>query len=936
MKYKSGGKRRAALCLGLAAGLMFAQPSYADETGQPAVQVAESQAAGVSEAVQKAVDFLMSMGLASGNEDGSYNPEESITREEFAKLLVGVLGLEKEALLSKGEQKFSDVPTNRWSYPYVSIAVGMDITKGFEDGTFRPEAQVTKAQAAAMLVRCFGYNDSYVQGEWPMNYVSKAAELGILDGMDGDYSALLSRGDAALMVKNALHGKYLFGDDEGSMLMSKKRDIYIVKGARLVKVMRDSGIESMEFELTKDSQLDGEMAKSGEKRTFANPALVFIQPGETVDIYVDKDDRILYVPRTSDPAVGSSIQAGGMKAIANAYNQKPYGMIKLEGDDKYVKVDSDSSIMLDGKKASNNEYESILTEEAYGSFVVKNGRLEYANLVSWDSPDFVVKSFDSGSMTVTCIDTEGGVDEKLTLNSSKTAYEAYVVSGGGVQKTNLNALQPGDVIRIGKENRAANAKPVYIFSDTAEGAFERVSGGTNGKSITFRLSGRTDVFEFADSFAYSYNGGKRIRSGSESKAYMASNLKDFYNENVKVYRNYAGDVIYVEGNFTSRSDQYGILVQYGDAVRGEIKLFTQTGSKSVYAFEDSDEYEYLKSRVEVGTILKYSQTKSGAIKNISDNFAKNIIDMDEISIIGPGDDFTAESVEIDGRTYKVDSDTVFFDYSQHNPDSAKKLTWEKFKGREVVSDVEVIADTDGDYLLMMAVWNNPEGIKEETNIGYVADNFSLGESKYVELYEYGSEGTTKRYKLEDDYKELMLQGRLIAYQITTSDNIKIVEDDELKWLSGEVTASGSDSATIDGTRYRLEDGAIGIENGKSVGARGIDKGDLVAAYIKDGKIVAVEDISSQTDSQVASGTLLSVDPDSSENFIIEVDGKEKSFVRTDNMDFVFKDGYMEIDDESTDPVELFGGLVKSGKTVKFAYNKYTDEIYSIWVDGNQR
>lgn len=934
MKYKIDGKRYAALCMALAAALMIAQPCYADESGQPAVQVAANGASGVSEAVQNAVDFLMSMGLASGKADGNYHPEDSITREEFAKLLVGVLGLENEAALSKGEQKFSDVPKDRWSYPYVSIAVGMDMAKGFEDGTFRPQAQVTKAQAAAMLVRCFGYNDSYVQGEWPLNYVSKAAELGILAGMDGDYSVLLSRGDAALMVKNALHGKYIFGDDEGSMLMSKKRDIYLVKGARLVKVIRDSGIESMEFELTKDSELEGETAKIGEKYTFTNPASVFVQPGETVDLYVDKDERILYVPRISNSADGSTIQAGGMKAIANSYSQKPYGMIKLEGEDKYVRVDTDSSIMLDGKKVNKDEYDSILTNDAYGSFVVKNGKLDYANLVSWDSSDFVVKTFDAGSMTLVCVDTEGGVDEKLTLKSSKTAYEAYIVSGGGVQKADLSVLQSGDVIRIGKENRATNAKPVYIFRDKVEGAFERVSGGTNGKSITFRLSGRTDVFEFADAFAYSYNAGKRIRSGSSAKAYIASNLKDFYNESVKIYRNYAGEIVYVEGNFTSRSDQYGILMQFGDAVRGEIKLFTQTGSKSVYAFEDSDEYENLKANVSIGTIIKYSQTKSGAIKNLSEDFERNIINADEISVIGAGDDFTADSVEIDGRTYKVDSDTVFFDYSQHNPDSAQKLTWEKFKGREVVSDVEVISDFDGDYLLMMAVWNNLEGIKEETNVGYVVDNFSLGDSKYVEVYEYDNEGL-KRYKLEDDYEDLMLQGRLITYQITTSDNIKVVEDDELKFVSGEVTASGSD-ITIDGTKYRLEDGAIGFENGKSVGAKGIDKNELVAAYIKSGKIVAVEDISSQADSQVASGTLVSVDPDSSENFVIEVDGKELAFVRTDNMDFVFKDGYMEIDDESTDPVELFGRLVKSGKNIKFSYNKYTDEIYSIWVDDSQK
>lgn len=933
MIYKKNGKRRMALCLALSGALMLGQAPYAQEAAQPQAQ--SDQAYTVSADAQRAVDLLMGLGLASGKEDGKYHPEQGITREEFAKLLVGVMGLEAEALLSKGEQTFTDVASDRWSYPFVSMAVGMGIAKGFEDGSFRPQDKVTKAQAAAMLVRCFGYNDSYVQGTWPVNYVSKAAELGILAGVGGEHSALLSRGDAALMVSNALHGEYLFGEDEGSMLMSKKRGIYLVKSARLLKVTRDFDEESMEFELTRDVELEDETAESGEKRTFSNPKGFYIQPGETLDLYVDREGNIMHVPRTSNPGSSTSLQAGGMKAIANAYGQKPYGMIRLKGEDKYIEVDSDASVMLDGKSVKPDDFAGVLAQDVYGSFVVKNDRLEYANLISWESADFVVKSFDPQSMTVTCIDTEGGVDEKLTLRSSRTSYDAYVVAGSGVQKVELSSIQPGDVLRIGSENKSTNSKPVYIFRDRVEGSFERVSGGSNGKSITFRLSGRNDVFELADSFAYSYNGGKRIREGSANKSYMTSNLEDFYGENVKVYRNYAGDVVYVEGNFTSRSDQYGILMQYGDAVRGEIKLFTQTGSKSVYAFEDSDEYDYLKARVPVGTILKYSLTKAGDIKNISDNFSKNIVDTDNIMTIDSGDDFTDDSVTIDGKSYKVDSDTVFFDYSEHDPDTAQKLTWEKFKGRKVVSNIEVIADTDGDYLLMMAVWSNLEGVKEETKVGYVADNFSLGDSKYVELYEYGGDGL-KRYKLEDDYRNHMLYGRLITYQITTSDNIRIVEEADTRLVCGEVTSSSGGYIAIEGSSYRLEEDAIGFAAGESIRPRGLDEGDLVAACIADGKVVAVEVMGSQSDAEIAQGTLVGVDPDSSECFLIEVGGKKRSFSCADDMDFIFKDGYMEIDDGSTDPVELFGRLAGTGKTVKFAYNKYTDEIYSIWVEDNQR
>lgn len=956
MRYNTRIKR-AVICFLLTTALMLGQVSYgqeaAPETTQEAADqkeaapdvakeaVAQEEPANeepvyaVSDKAQEAADFLMGLGLANGKEDGKFHPEQGITREEFAKLLVGVLGLEKEALLSSGEQTFTDVERDRWSHRYVSMAVSMGMTRGFEDGSFRPAESVTRAQAAAMLVRCFGYNDSYVQGSWPANYISKAAELGILSGAEGEHSAALGRGDAALMVRNALHGKYLFGYDEGKMLMSEKRGIYLIRGARLIMYTTYMDTESMEFEITSESELESGVLKTGEKQILTNPNNIYIQPGDTVAIYVDKDENILYVPRSGASVSGNPAVSAGMKAVENPYAEKPYGMIRLAGEESYVEVDSDSTVMLDGKTVDPGDYESVLGEDAWGSFVVKKDRLEYANLVSWDSGDFAIKSLDAQRSSVSGIDTEGGVEDRLILKSGKTAYDFYLVSQSGVQRADFSALQIGDVIRIGSENESTNSKPVYIFRNNSEGTFERVSGGSNGKSVTFRLKGVTDSYQLADSFAYSYNGGKRVRAGSESSSSIASSLNEFYNQKVKIYRDYSGDVVYVEGNFSLVIDQYGVLLDYGDAVRGEIKLLTQSGSKRVFAFEDSDEYEYLKGKVDVGSIVKYSQINTGTIKNLSDDFSENIINTDDISVISSGDDFTEDTADIGGQTYKVDSDTVFFDYSEQDPDKVKRLTWDKFKGREVVGDVEVIADTDGDYLLMMAIWSNMEGIKEDTKVGYVLDNFSLGDYKYVELQEYGSEGV-KSYKLEDEYKDMMLFGRLIAYQIGSSDKIKIVQaEEDLEFDSGEVTSADNRYITIEGARYRIGDNPVGFGDGRSISAEGLDRGDLITAYIEDGKLVAFEDLGARPDAKIAQGVLINVDPDSRECFVIDVDGNERLFACAEDADFVFRDGYMEIEDEGMDPVELFGMLAETGTIVKFSYNKYTEEIYSIWVDDNQ-
>lgn len=87
--------------------------------------------------------------------DGHYSPDTAITRSEIAVMLVRAYGLDKEAAqLSGTATGFSDdeaIPS--YNKGYLALARQLELIGGYEDGSFRPQATATRAEATAMIVR---------------------------------------------------------------------------------------------------------------------------------------------------------------------------------------------------------------------------------------------------------------------------------------------------------------------------------------------------------------------------------------------------------------------------------------------------------------------------------------------------------------------------------------------------------------------------------------------------------------------------------------------------------------------------------------------------------------------------------------------------------------------------------------------------------------
>lgn len=93
-------------------------------------------------------------GIMNGNNNMFY-PEKSLTRAEMAELLVKAFHLE-----SNGEANFSDVTTEDWAYEAIQIIASNGLAKGYDDGTFRPNNEISRAEFTVLLARVLGDEES--------------------------------------------------------------------------------------------------------------------------------------------------------------------------------------------------------------------------------------------------------------------------------------------------------------------------------------------------------------------------------------------------------------------------------------------------------------------------------------------------------------------------------------------------------------------------------------------------------------------------------------------------------------------------------------------------------------------------------------------------------------------------------------------------------
>mgnify|MGYP002537941116 FL=1 len=198
--------------------------------------------------VRVAAETLAALDIVTGFEDGSFRPTSTLTRAQFAKMGVLSMGNEDKVALYHNYTLFPDVKTGHWAVGYVNVAVRESkLLSGYPDGTFRPDNAITEAEAVTICLRMLGYEETDIGSFWPNDYLVKAEEIGLTDGLSISPYAPMTRGRAAQLLANLLitetkEGSVfslnmgLTGTENAVLLATEKTDLSLAQGIISVSV----------------------------------------------------------------------------------------------------------------------------------------------------------------------------------------------------------------------------------------------------------------------------------------------------------------------------------------------------------------------------------------------------------------------------------------------------------------------------------------------------------------------------------------------------------------------------------------------------------------------------------------------------------------------------------------------------------------------------
>jgi hypothetical protein len=282
---------------------------------------------------EKAINTLAALKVIDGYDDGTFKPEKTITRAEMAKLLVQLLGYGD--LVAGSKSNFSDTQ-GHWADPWIALAAGKGLVIGTGDGKFTPDRTVSYDEVLTMLVRGLGYTDdcNEIKGIWPSNFKVKAAELGITKNVKINSDGA-DRGGVAQAMFNALEAKIVTVDSDKNV-----KDVVDGKGKTRQLLSRIA-------ELDENYTVSSDLLDPNNKNYAGNYVDLAPYMYQNLEVYLNDDDEVVFIKD-----INSLVIEGTVDEVTAASNGKSVTVaVELEdGSIKKVNFTTDASNATDALK----------------------------------------------------------------------------------------------------------------------------------------------------------------------------------------------------------------------------------------------------------------------------------------------------------------------------------------------------------------------------------------------------------------------------------------------------------------------------------------------------------------------------------------------------------------------------------------------------------
>ncbi len=503
----------------------------------------------VNESVEhnEAIEVLVALKMLKGYEDGSFRPENTITRAEFATVVARMLGMESVAVSASAKDIFTDMTaggSEHWASGYIKIAYNLGIILGMGDGTFAPDNPVTYEQAIKMMVCALGYELAALSlGSWPDGYLAQAAELELTKNISvSETSAPATRAMVAQILFNSLEVKLAEKSGEDSIKRTEKTLLKDKLGYAQFKNYMVTQVDGTDALAESSLRVRaGQLAFAQVNEVFSyNNLLTKAEAKDLLGKYVSGFYKIGSEDETNALVYAKEVAAKSEEIVLLSEDIVDFRSLEVEAyvqkgksDTEKYEIDSDALLMYNGslydyKSGSADERDlSAWLDPDSDAFVDGEVRLvestgdrKFDSIFIEDYDIYVVKS---AVQTSDAVDANNYIIYDNYVSGKSVRIDPYArnvtaefynaQTGAEVTIEDIKAMQ---VVSVAADKTGKKFK-VYISSKTVKGKIKE--RGSNGSYV---IDGKayptTDVFE-----AQVAKGTVAPKIGAEGTFYLDKN-----------------------------------------------------------------------------------------------------------------------------------------------------------------------------------------------------------------------------------------------------------------------------------------------------------------------------------------------------------------------------------------------------------------------------
>lgn len=683
----------------------------------------------------EAISTLSTLQVINGYEDGSFQPEKEITRAEYTKMIVYMLGMDS---FTTPITTFTDVPESHWANAYIKTAFDMGIINGFDDGTFRPDAPVTYEQALKMLVCTLGY-EAYaeVAGGYPNGYRAQAEDLDLTDIVTGvGYESNAPRAVIAQIMFNGLevpmkgmvNGKL---EDTGKTLINDYLGAVNLKGT-LVGVANsttsDCPVSLYPTQMAVKNSQTQDIVVIDFSQSEVTQAELVAKLGRSISVLYRKDrvstDKWL-VGLNNDTQKGAEITVNSTDIISFDGSTLKYR--DNEGANATLRVDSSNvTVQYNGRAANGSNLSNYLSPSSdnfmYGTarFVSNDSSSTYNMVDIYDYEVMVaLRAVNSSDYTITdkipTFNKETETDEikKLTLKPNVNEF-SLTKNGSEIEPTSISA------------------NDVVIYAPTLDGSFttvkvsnKSVSGSVeslNSSKQTIKINGKD----------YNYTG------------YFKKYMEDKENglptpgQSIKAYLDDFGTIQWGTVTSSEKYYQYAYIVEPITADNGNdyyLKLFAPS-SRTATSLTSSTSYKVQSFKLAENVKLNGEKKSPDAL----------ITALAATAEAGSGTDLNQFIRISTNASNEIDNVITVTDTGKENTDSSKLVKYATRGSYKVTSTALKLSDG-----------TTKHSLKSSTPLFVIPDN-------RADVDNYALKATISNSSLKDDGTSYSLE----SYDLNTS------------------------------------------------------------------------------------------------------------------------------------------------------------------------